>query len=107
MKYAFVGILGFVAGCKGGQVAHCELNINDVTVCIEDAGTYNFCSKEVGGEATVANKSSDPKCADLGYQEECEGIVRQEGESISAEYPYYAKSAEDCAAAEGGQFTTN
>jgi hypothetical protein len=106
MRYALIASITMMMACKSGDVAQCELDVNGVTVCIEEAMTYGFCANEAGGTPTVASSSEDPTCPELGYETECLGSVIQEGDGVTAELVYYAASQEDCDATEGGSFST-
>ena len=106
MRNALIACVTMMFACKSGEIAQCELDVNGVTVCLEEAMTYGFCASEAGGTPTVASSSEDPTCPELGYETECPGTVTQEGDGVTAEITYYTASEEDCDATEGGSFST-
>jgi hypothetical protein len=98
-------VVGLVlVGCDGADEVTCELEVNGVTVCVDQNDT-KYCEKELGGVATNAElEPGGPYayCEDV-YAVACDGAsVIEKGDNFTAEYPFYANSEEDCAAADGG-----
>lgn len=103
LSIAMVLTAGSLAmGCKGGEPASCELDVASTSICLESETSIKFCEDDVGGKATDVDEKT---CSDLGYTVECSGKVQQESEDSSASLPYWAKSEDDCEAAEGGTFS--
>jgi|GEM_PF-4245418 len=99
-------VLGLMAaslttGCKGGEPASCELTVASTPICLESEMSISFCEGDAGGKATDVDDST---CSDLGYTVECAGSVEQQSEDTTASLPYWAKSEEDCEAADGASF---
>jgi hypothetical protein len=94
-------LLGMAAGCRGGQVAHCELEVNHTAICVESAASYAHCRDEWGGLPTLPKSSDVATCQDLGYRVYCDGQMIETDRTSQSSYA--AGSKEECDAAEGGR----
>jgi len=98
-----VGAAVVGVGCKGGEPASCEITVASTPICLESEMSIAFCEDDAGGKATDVDEST---CSDLGYTVECSGSVEQNASDTTASLPYWAKTEEDCEAADGQSFET-